>query len=169
MQAVAARDYLVQNGVPAQLVGGNADAAVFSMRNSGVYEVVLATNADAKLATYLLEQWSQEPVEMEGELDDHATPDLSMLDPSMAPPCPNCSGPLPLDASITECPNCAQPVDVAALIVDAHGPEALGACYEVSMSSDEIMGFHATDSPCAACGGPISERGACGWCGRRRK
>ncbi len=169
MHAVAARDYLVQNGVPAQLVGGNADATVFSMRNSGVYEVVLATDDDAKLAIYLLEQWSQEPVEMEGELDDHATPDLSVLDAAIAPVCPNCTAVLPLDASLAACPNCDEPVDVAALIVATHGPEALDACYEASMSSEELMGMDASASPCPACGGPINERGACGWCGRRRR
>jgi hypothetical protein len=166
VHAVAARDYLVQNGVPAQVVGGNTDASIFSVRNSGAYEVVLASNADAKLATFLLDQWSQEPVEMEGDLDDHATPNLGALDPAMAPPCPNCSALLPLDASLPACPNCGEPVDVAALIVDVHGPEALDACYESSMSSDELMQMGAS---CSACGGPVNDHGACGWCGRRRR
>lgn len=168
MHAVAARDYLVQNGVPAQVVGGNHDAAMFEGRNGGAYEVMLRTRADAKLATFLLEQWSQEPVEMEGELDDQATPDLSELDPELAPPCPKCAMPLPLDASLAECPACGQAVDVAELIVDKHGPEALDACYEASVSSDELMELGTPDSACAACGGPTDEHGACGWCGRRR-
>lgn len=168
MHAVAARDYLVQNGVPAQVVGGNTDASVFSFRNSGTYEVVLATDADAKLASYLLEQWGKDPVELDGELDDQALPDLSVLAPAMAPSCPNCSTTLPLDASLEACPSCSEPVDVAGLIVGEHGPEALDACYEASPSSDELMSMGAPEKLCTACGGPIGERGACGWCGRRR-
>lgn len=168
MQAIAARDYLVQNGVPAQVVGGDTDAAMFDWRHDGSHEVVVRSKADAELANYLLEQWSQEPVEMVGELDDHAMPDLSVLDPAMAPKCPECSTVLPLDALLAACPSCDTPVDVAALIVDRHGPEALDACYESSASSDELMGMGTCDTPCAACGGPIDDRGACGWCGRRR-
>lgn len=169
VHAVSARDYLVQNGVPAQVVGGNSDAAMFQGRNGGPYEVMLLARADAKLATYLLEQWSQEPVEMEGDLDDHAAPDLSLLDPSMAPSCPNCSAGLPLDALLAACPKCSSPVDVAALIVSEHGPEALDVCYEDSISTDELLAMQVQIPACAACGGPVNETGACGWCGRRSK
>ena len=169
MHAVAARDFLVQNGVPAQVVGSENDSIVYNGRHDGPYEVVVRTRADAELANYLFEKWSQEPVELEGELDDHATPDLSVLEPALAPPCPQCSGVLPLDASLAACPACDTPVDVASLIVDRHGPEALDACYETTASSDELMAMGISENACAACGGPISDRGACAWCGRRRK
>lgn len=168
MQAVAACDYLVQNGVAAKVVGGNNDAALFVGRNGGPYEVLLGTPSDANLASYLLEQWKSEPVELDGELDEQALPDLAVLEASMAPPCPGCEKPLPLDATLTVCPGCQTPVDVASLIVDLHGPEALDACYEPSPSTEELLAMGAPDRVCRACGGPVDERGSCPWCGRRR-
>ncbi len=168
MHAVAACDYLVQNGVPARVVGGNLDAALSWGRHNGAYEVVLGTRSDAKLAGLLLEQWTSEPVELVGELDDQALPDLAVLDAAMAPPCPACGAVLPLDATLTACPACDARVDVAALIVDLYGPEALDGCYEASPSSEELMAMGAPERACTGCGGPINERGACAWCGRRR-
>lgn len=161
---MSAREYLVQNGVPAEVVGGNSDGAMPWVlgRGNGLYEVVLATKSDAELASYLLEQWEREPMELEGELDDQALPDLSVLDPSMAPACPNCQKVLPLIASLDACPACGTSVDVPALIVEAHGPEALHECYDATPSVSEL----ASQEPCGACGGPINEKGACGWCGR---
>lgn len=167
MHAVAARDYLVQNGVPAQVVGGNNDAAMSWGRNSGAYEVVLANRGDTDLAVLLFEQWASEPVVLQGDLDEHAVPDLSVLDAQLAPPCPGCDEVLPLDASLAACPACGVPVDVAAQIVERHGPEALDACYEASPSSDELMGLESGGGSCGACGGPIDGRGRCAWCGRR--
>jgi hypothetical protein len=168
MHAVAARDYLVQNGVPAQVVGGNTDSAMSWGRNGGAYEVVLAARDDVELANFLLEQWTNEPVELQGDLDDHALPDLSVLDAGLAPPCPNCGQTLPLDAAVQACPACGAAVDVAALIVQEHGPEVLDACYDASPSSDELMGFASDDQPCPACGGRINDAGRCSGCGRRR-
>jgi len=168
VHAVALRDYLMQNGVPAQVVGGNTDAWVPWVRSSGPYEVVLGSKADAKLAAYLVEQFNSEPAEYESGLDDQALPDLSRLDPEMAPPCAACGEILPLDATLERCPSCDAPVDVAERIVDLHGPEALAPCYESSPSTDELMAMQLAAEPCASCGGPIDEAGACSWCGRRR-
>ncbi|MFI4917096.1 MAG: hypothetical protein ACIAS6_11395 [Phycisphaerales bacterium JB060] len=169
MQAVAAREYLVQNGVPAEVVGGNSDGmnSWGFGRSSGSYEVVLGSKSDGELATYLLEEWDREPMEMEGELDDHAAPDLSVLDASMAPKCPACNEYLPLVASLEDCPACGATVDVAALIVKEHGPEALHECYDATPSVEELAEMDAKPSACPACGGPIGDRGVCGWCGRR--
>ena len=167
MHAVALCDYLVQNGVPAKVVGGNTDAWVPWVRSSGPYEVVLGSKSDAKLAAFLLEQFNSEPAEYESGLDDQALPNLSELDAEMAPPCPSCEGKLPLDAATTACPACGEPVDVAQLIVEAHGPEALAACYESTPSAEELMAMQAVARPCQACGGPIGEQKACAWCGRR--
>lgn len=162
---MSAREYLVQNGVPAEVVGGNSDGAMsWGMgRGGGIYEVVLGAKSDAELANYLLEQWASEPMELEGELDDLAEPDLSVLDPELAPDCPECQSSLPLDASLQACPGCGSAVDVAALIVETHGPEALHDCYDAAPSISEL----ASVEPCGACGGPIGERGVCAWCGRR--
>lgn len=167
MHAVSAREYLVQNGVPAEVVGGNMDGTLSWGwgRRSGTYEVVLGASADAELAAYLLEQWASEPVELEGDLDDHAAPDLSVLDPEMAPPCPECGARLPLSVSLEACPACGAPVDVAALVVAEHGPEALHDCYDATPNVNEL----AADEPCGACGGPIGDKGLCGWCGRRAR
>ena len=170
MHAVAVRDYFVQNGVPAQVVGGNTDAAAMWGRHAGAYEVVLGSNADGELAALLFEQFRSEPAEYEDGLDDQAVPDLGVLDPSMAPPCPECGVALPLDASLAACPSCQAPVDVAALVVDRHGPEALSTCYEATPSSDELLSWDeqdATAEPCRLCGGPLDDRRSCRWCGRR--
>lgn len=167
MHAVAVRDCFVQNGVPAQVVGGNTDAAAMWGRHGGAYEVVLGSSADGDLAALLFEQFRSEPAEYEDGLDDQAVPDLGVLDPSMAPPCPMCGVMLPLDASVTACPSCQAEVDVAALIVDRHGPEALAPCYDAMPSSDELLAMDAQPEPCRTCGGPLDERRSCTWCGRR--
>ena len=164
MHAVAFRDHLVQNGVPAQVVGGNTDASASWGRGVGAYEVVLASRDDAELAALLLEQYDSEAPVFEHGLDHQATPDLSVLDPAMAPPCPACGAVLPLEASLARCPACDADVDVAALIVATHGPEALAACYEAGPSAEELM---AMEPAHCGCGGPIDGRGACAWCGRR--
>jgi len=170
MHAVALRDYFVQNGVPAQVVGGNLDAATMWGRGSGAYEVVLGSKGDAELAVMLLEQFKNEPAEYDDGLDDQALPDLGVLEDAMAPPCPACGRLLPLDASIARCPFCESVVDVASLIVDRHGPEALAPCYEATPSAEEIMAWSddaPSATPCRVCGGPVDERHACAWCGRR--
>ncbi len=169
VHAVSARDYLVQNGVPAEVVGGNSDSALAWGRHSGSYEVLLGASADADLAAYLLEEWASEPMEIDGELDDHALPDLSALPPEMAPPCSNCGKVLPMEASIEACSHCGASVDVAALIVEVHGPEALHDCYESAPGIEGLADAPRSPSACKACGGPIGEQGACGWCGRRKK
>jgi len=154
MQAVAARDYLLQHGVPASVVGGNADVSPLGLvRGGGAYEVLLGRREDAELAQYLLEQHSDEPLAVEGTLDEHAVPDLSALDPALAPPCPACGRGLPLDGSVRACQACGHGVDVAAEVVRLHGPEVLADCYEDGPTSDELLaaasGRHGS---CASCG-----------------
>lgn len=168
VRAIAVRDYLVQNGVPAKVVGGHADAWDAWGRSVGPYEIVLGSAQDARLARHLLEQWHDEPIELTGGLDEQALPDLSVLDEAMAPNCPECGHRQPLDAGLVACPSCGCDVDVAALIVDAHGPEALDACYDSEPSSDEFLSQYDSPPACARCGGPMGEYGACSWCGRKR-
>lgn len=168
VRAIAARDYLVQNGVPAQVVGGHTDAWDAWGRDVGPYEIVLGSAQDARLAGHLLEQWTCEPVDLEVGLDEQAVPDFSGLDAALAPDCPRCGVRLPLDVELVACPSCGLPVDVSALIVEAHGPEALHGCYDSEPSSDEFLASHARPSACPRCGGPMDDRGVCAWCGCSR-
>ncbi len=61
---------------------------------------------------------------------DDQHPNLLLLDPGLAPPCPACAATLPMRADATACPACALPVDVVELIVLTHGPEALADAYD---------------------------------------
>ncbi|MEQ8845160.1 MAG: hypothetical protein RIB58_09925 [Phycisphaerales bacterium] len=166
MHAVAVRDYFVQNGVPAQVVGGNSDAAGVWGRDAGPYEVVLASKADVHLAVLLLEQFGNEPAEYEAELEELAVPDLSVLDEALAPDCAACGARLPLDASVPVCPACGEPVDIAERIVDRHGPEVLAACYDAMPSSDELMELGGSPGTCPTCGRRLQPGSACPTCPR---
>lgn len=167
VRAIAARDYLVQNGVPAQVVGGHADVWYTGGRSEGSYEIVLGSAQDIRLARHLLEQWKDEPIEFDGSLDEQVVPDLSCLDAGFAPDCPACGASLPLDAELRLCPACGFAVDVAQLIVEAHGPEAMDACYDSEPSSDEFLALQVDSVLCPYCDGPRNERGSCAWCGRK--
>lgn len=69
-------------------------------------------------------------------LESQAEPDLSKLPRALLPPCPSCGRPLPPDASVHACPGCGVAVNVVELIVELHGPEALGACFPVEPDAD---------------------------------
>jgi hypothetical protein len=94
-----------------------------------------------------------------------ALPDLSKLPGYLAPPCPGCGRPLPLDSRVTACPKCAAPVDVPALIVKYHGPEKLAQCYDPALfGSDAQLTF---EEPCT-CGYDLHglpRQGVCPECG----
>jgi len=93
------------------------------------YRIYVADGADVDQARRTCESYIKGP-DFEADTEDAMTPDLSGLDPSLAPACPGCGVVLPLDASLTRCGRCGADVDVAEEVVRAHGPDALTGCYK---------------------------------------
>lgn len=107
------------------------------------FDIILRTEDDMPLAKSTLEAFLAAPTNMTESLESQAAPDLSTLNPALAPPCPSCNRILALDASLSACPHCHQPVDIIDLIVAAHGPEAFAGV------PDPV-----TRHACARCGYP---------------
>jgi hypothetical protein len=121
--AQSARDCLLSRGILSAVVPRtNITATVHA------YDVMLCFSRQYNDAKSILDHtdWQSRPAE--APPDDEA-PDLSTLDPALAPHCPGCDAPLPLDSSLASCPACAHDIDVAELIARQHGPEALEHCY----------------------------------------
>lgn len=124
--AQSARDCLLSRGILSAVVPRtNITATVHA------YDVMLCFSKQYNDARSILDHtdWhavTTAPGPDEGEDD---APDLSLLDPSLAPTCPSCAEVLPLDVSLEACPVCGGDVDVAELIARQHGPEALEHCY----------------------------------------
>lgn len=106
-------------------------------------DVILRTEEDISLALSALEAFLAAPTHLTESLESQAAPDLSTLNPALAPRCPACAEILPLDATITSCPACQEPIDIVDLIVSEHGPEAF------ALPADPIA-RHA----CTRCGYP---------------
>lgn len=116
--------------IASSLVAASIRATVVA-RASGLngaytsYDVMLMQSIDEGVAREIIAQtlasWEAHP---EGEFEIEL-PDLSGLDPGLAPSCPGCREMLPLDSRIEHCPSCEASVDVAALLVFHHGPEVL--------------------------------------------
>lgn len=119
---------------------------------------------DVELAERLLREYhASDP----GASDSPEDPDLSVLDPALAPRCPACGTTLPLEL-IDHCPHCHAEVDVPELIAETHGPEALANCYgpttSVSIPDPESYTLCPTcgydldgidvDTRCPECGEP---------------
>src|SRR4051812_9822522 len=82
--------------------------------------VFVTDGADLKLAWSLVTAFMDEcwTPYREGEM---GVRDLSILAPSLAPPCPKCGAVLPLAASVENCPSCGTSVCVEEEIALAHG------------------------------------------------
>src|ERR1051325_11219906 len=99
--------------------------------------LLIGENEDRGRAWDLLVEYTKQKPTFEESLEAQALPDLSTLDPALAPPCPACRRALPLDAAITQC-SCGAPVDIPELIVQAHGPEVLQSCF--AAAPDAVFG-----------------------------
>lgn len=131
-EAEAAAELLRREGVNAAAVDGvDTMATILGMPYDarGRFGVFIADKEDRELAELLLEDFYADPPEFEDGWEAQAEPDLSRLDPSLAPECPSCGVVLALDAGAKACAGCHRPVDVIELLVERHGPEVLEGCY----------------------------------------
>ena len=164
--AYQAAEYLRSRGIPAEVVGGH-DAYGGAARGwgMGVYEVVTLRAEDARNAARLLEQVSAEALEVRAAPSEAPAPDLALLDPALAPACPQCAEPLPLEADLQACPACGAGVDVIELIVEQHGPEALADCYDIEPAEAlPPLPTIVAQRICAACGYSLEGLPATGRC-----
>jgi hypothetical protein len=172
--------YLRRHGVVATVVGHispfpSMEVQLFPVpgraRDSGQFAVVIDSAAQRRDALLLLDEFDRSPAEVDADWELDAVPDLSLLDPELAPPCPACGEALPLDASEEVCPGCGAAVDVSALLADRYGPELLAACI-AAPEAVEIPG-EVLDSAALACPGcgyalrGLSREGVCPECGER--
>ncbi|MFG0282848.1 MAG: hypothetical protein ACF8R7_00360 [Phycisphaerales bacterium JB039] len=164
--AYQAAEYLRSRGIPAEVVGEH-DAYGGAARGTGMgaYEVVTLRAEDARRATRLLDEIPPEALEVRAAPAEDPAPDLSLLDPAMAPACPACAEPLPLEADLEACPACGSAVDVIELIVEQHGPEALADCYDIEPAEAlPPLPTIVAQRMCAACGYSLEGLPATGRC-----
>lgn len=148
--AQAARDHLLSHGilsaVMARTEGWSASVVA--------YDIMLCFAKQAPIARQLLadeERWMPKPSDDAAASADEAIPDLTILDPSLAPPCPHCGVLLPMNPLLERCPTCHEPVDVSQLIVSTHGPEALEDCYGAVEQPIAPECIHALKILCPRC------------------
>ena len=172
--AQAAAEFLRSEGVAAEVVGGMLAEAP-SSRSPGLsgFEVVLLLPAERSRATLLLEEFHLQGPASLADWEDQTLPDLSRLDPALAPPCDACGTPLPLDPLLDQCPACQAPADVLEQLLRAHGPEALALCFDgdepdaPSSGAAQPRGPHAPLA-CPSCGAALHSKAGmqtCGSCG----
>jgi hypothetical protein len=162
--AQAARDHLLAHGILAAVV--SRTEGMFAGITG--YEVLLCFGKQSEEAKQLLVQpgwWGVE--DGEGAEDDNAgdgLPDLSVLDVALAPACPGCEAVLALDAALEACPACGGEVDVAELIAQAHGPEALEACYDEPIAVLDEAALERLFLLCPRCQYSLDGLGRAGLC-----
>lgn len=156
-----ALQYLASRGVRAEIIGEH-DAYGGALG----YRLWVPGLSDTAAKALLAELSALPPPDPGWEAQ--SLPDLSLLDPALAPACPNCSRTLPLDTGLRSCPACGGPVDPAALILAAHGPEALIAAYPTDDPGAELKDPFGRVVGCPACRYDLvglANTGSCPECG----
>jgi hypothetical protein len=135
--------------------------------------LLIGENEDRGRAWDLLVEYTKQKPTFEESLEAQALPDLSTLDPALAPPCPACRRALPLDAAITQC-SCGAQVDIPELIVQAHGPEVLQSCFPAApdavfgeLSDEQVAALIKTCPVCDYSLEGLPNAGSCPECGQK--
>lgn len=173
--------YLRRHGIVATVVGHisafpGVETHLFPMpgrrlAGAGQFAVVIDSAAQREDAELLLDEFDRTPAEVDEGWEAESLPDLSLLDPGLAPPCPSCGEALPLEAALEACPACGAEVDVCSLLADRYGPELLEACIatpEAPDLPDDVL--ERAELSCPACGYALrglAHEGVCPECGER--
>lgn len=171
--AIVAATHLWRSGIPSIVFPSMPAASLLSISpgaldHSSLFEVMIPRRDLLARAEALLRALDLEPAVLDELWETSAAePDLSLIDPALAPTCPSCAITLPMNAARRACPGCQEAVDITALIVAQRGPEALDAAYvREFLLPDEMM----LDAPvgCPKCRyalGGLPVRGHCPECG----
>jgi len=171
---------LREQGINCAVVGHHTQGAI-GMEGGKLpwfgYDLVVHLKQDIGPARRMVAELEAEGFTPEDGWEDASRPDLSALEgKGLKVRCQSCELALPLDETMEQCPACMAEVDVVDLLVRAHGPEVLDACYGVE---NQASGVHAQESPerdydpatmqqrCDGCGGALGEAisGRCPSCG----
>ena len=171
---------LREQGINCAVVGHHTQAAI-GMEGGKLpwfgYDLIVLQKHDVEPARKMVAELESEGFTPEEGWEDAARPDLSVLEGTgLMVRCGSCELALPLDETMTECPACREPVDVVELLVQAHGPEVLDACYGVESPAASVHSRDASDGdydpalvrlPCTGCGEILAEgiSGRCPSCG----
>lgn len=134
------------------------------------YSVVIADKNDEVDTYAILETLTGVRDDDDGTWEEQAQPDLSRLDPALAPACPGCGQLLALTQTADHCPRCACAVDLVELVVASHGPDVLARCYACGDPSDDLPAILLDQAPvsCPKCRyglRGLDPVGACPACG----
>lgn len=165
IEAESAAVELRTHGVLARVLGHLDPLAGVSPYRGEVapFCVVIADPADEADAHAIL---ASRVAPDDEDWEDQITPDLRKLDPALAPACPGCGQLLSLATGSDRCPACAQRVDLVALVIAAHGPDALAGCCDAGEAVEDLPGILLDQAPvpCPGCGSGLRGLGRVGSC-----
>lgn len=166
IQAEHAAMFLRRNHINAIVVGDFVQSVwgVLTPKMLQV-ELMLLDPDRREEAERLLDEFDQNPIELEPGWEEESQPELTGLDLSRFDlSCPGCGEDLSDLDAVGLCPNCSGEYDLLELIVARHGPEALEALYAQAPTLQWVRRHR-----CKECGHDITAlptRGRCPSCGK---